>query len=190
MTELVTITGLRELREALLRKVPDHMQGKVLQKALAAGAKPIVEAAKALAPVKTGTLRKAIYSFRDKESRPGYEIRNIRPRQGKRFAKKGEDAYYWKFVEFGHRVGKRGGGKLKKIGKGANAIAVVPPKPFMRPAFESQKGAALVAITEALKVEIDIAAQKASWGGSFSAGAQSARSAIGEISDLLEPLSE
>jgi HK97 gp10 family phage protein len=180
MTELVKVEGLRELREALISKVPQHLQGPTLQKALAAGAKPIVTMARRLAPKQTGVLRRAIFSFRDKTSRQTFEVRSIRPRSGKKFQKSGRDAFYWKFVEFGHRVRKaRGSG---------SGVTVVPPHPFLRPAFESQKSVALAAIIEKLKTELIVAARKASWRTSADRGSRSASRSITDIGGLFDRL--
>jgi HK97 gp10 family phage protein len=146
----VKVTGLRELREALTKTIPLEMQGKVLQQALAAGTKLTVAAAKSKAPVKTGRLRTAIYALRDKRnSKPTYESRLVAVRSGKSQQKHGRDAFYWKFVEFGHRVrGDKKGGS-------------VPANPFMRPAFESTKTAALEAIVAKLRQRLADAARKA-----------------------------
>lgn len=165
MTDVqIKVEGLKELREVLLRDLPDKLQGKALQGALKKGADLIVREAKRLAPRETGRLRRAIYSFRDRDSRKGYESRLVGVRSGKRFQKSNRDAFYWKFVEFGHRVAKRGGGYLKKTdrgGAGAEPTGVVPPQPFMRPAFESQKLNALKAFEENLKPEIRKVAERA-----------------------------
>lgn len=144
MADVVQVHGLRELREALTRKIPAEMQGKVLQEALSAGARPIVQAAKTLAPSRTGRLRKAIFSFRDKSgSTPTRQVRAIRPRMGKRFQKGNRDAFYWRFVEFG--------------------TAKMAAHPFMRPAFQARAGDALKAIRERLAKAIEKAARKAAW---------------------------
>jgi HK97 gp10 family phage protein len=188
MTELVKVEGLRELREALVSKVPQHLQGPTLQKALAAGAKPIVAMAKRLAPVKEGILRRSIFSFRDKGSKPTFEARNIRPRTGKRFQKSGRDAFYWRFVELGHRVGRKGAAgraQRRAVRRGdAVNVEVVPARPFLRPAFESQKSVALAAIIEKLKVELVIAAKKANWKTSADRGTRSARASGRSITNI------
>lgn len=140
----VEVHGLRELREALLRKIPTEMRGKVLQQALTAGAKVIADDAKARAPARSGVLKRAIWSFRNRQNSNGvYEERAIRPRSGKKFQKSKRDAFYWRFVEFGTRF--------------------MAAQPFMRPAFESRKEAALKAIMQRLAVAIDKAARKAAW---------------------------
>lgn len=191
MTELVRVEGLKELRTALLKTVPAHMQGPTLQRALAAGARPIIQAAKALAPFRTGVLKRAIFSFRDKGSTPTYEARNIRPRQGKKFQKSGRDAFYWRFIEFGHRTGARKGQYLAKEGrrsrgKSVAATGVVPPQPFLRPAFQAQAAAALKVIVERLQLEIEKAAAKAHWRSSADSGAKSAQRGISDLGGFFD----
>lgn len=162
MTELVTVRGLSELREALVKTIPLHMQGAVMQKALAAGAKPVVEAAKNNAPVLTGRLKRAIYSIRNgRACTSTYESRAITVRSGKKFQKSNRDAYYWRWVEFG-----RGAiSSAKSLGTTAKGffgkqIRAVPAHPFMRPALPQAKSAATEAIRAALSVQIVIAAGK------------------------------
>jgi HK97 gp10 family phage protein len=175
MAETVKVEGLRELRQALLRTVPAHMQGQVLQKALSAGSAPVLRAARANAPKKTGTLKRAIYATRDKRRSTGIrEERIVTVRSGKRFQKSGRDAYYWRWVEFGRAQVDAGRGtrSLGTPSKGffGKTVRAVPARPFLRPAFESQKGAALSAITKRLAREIEVAGRKASWRGSARAG--------------------
>jgi phage protein, HK97 gp10 family len=170
MTTEVQIHGLRELREALLRKIPAEMQGKVLQQALSAGAAIIAKEAKSRAPQKTGRMKKAIYHGRRKQSATKtFEERVVAVRRGKKLQKSGRDAFYWKFVEFGHRTGAGKGQYLKKTdgrtshGGAVDATGFVPPQPFMRPAFEAGKHKAVTAIKTRLGTAIDKAAQKARW---------------------------
>lgn len=189
MTELVTIKGMAELRKALQRTIPIEMQGKALQKALAAGARITAAAArenarrggKQFPDVRTGTLVRAIYA---KRSRWGntqtLENRVVGVRRGNKYGKtrvkagkSNMDAYYWKWVEFGHRIGTRKTGYLKKIrgrstvervrGAGGKSRGDVPAQPFMRPAFEATKNQAAIAIRDGLARQIEEAAKKASW---------------------------
>lgn len=163
--EVRSVQGLTELRDMLRRKLPEAVQGKALQGALREAAKPIVTEARQRAPVKTGRLRKAIYSFRDRASRRTREARLISVRSGKKF--KARDAYYWKWIEFGHGVirlkHRRKGGKgqvSKSLGTPAKGffgkeVQAVPARPFMRPAFESRKYQALEAFRVTLAAQID-----------------------------------
>lgn len=155
--DVIRVEGLEDLRVTLLERLPEKLRGKALQGALAQGARPIVSAARAMAPVDSGLTRRSIYSKRSKYSKLEYESRIIGVRHGKRAAKKGRDAYYWKFVEFGHLVGNKKTGYLQKRGKGSGhsgIVTAVAARPFMRPAFESQKVKALDNIRAALEGEI------------------------------------
>lgn len=168
MTGTVEVHGLRELREALTRKIPAEMQGKVLQQALAAGARPIVAEARRRAPKREGILRRALTSFRMPEGSNGVrEERGIRPRQGKRFQKSRRDAFYWRFIEFGRAAVESTSGKslgTPKKGFFGKRVKAVPAKPFLRPAFMARRYAALEAIRKGLAKSIEKAAKKAAWG--------------------------
>lgn len=164
MADTVKVEGLRELREALLRKVPAEMQGKVLQSALTAGARPIIKDAQSRAPQKTGRLRRAIYSVRDRVASNGvFEQRAVTVRQGKRAGQR--DAYYWRWIEFGRGVVERSRGALGTPEKGffGREVKATPARPFLRPAFENRKGEALEVIRKRLAKAIEKAAAKARW---------------------------
>ena len=53
------------------------------------------------------------------------------------------DAYYWRWVEFGHYTrGRRGGKDRKGIAAGTtfrSGARFVLPRPFLRPGFEAKK---------------------------------------------------
>lgn len=168
MTVEVKVLGLQELRKALLTTVPEHFQGKVLQKALNAGAKPMVSAAKSLAPQgKTGVLRRAIFAVRSaRDSNGVYEQRNVTVRSGKKFQKSKRDAYYWRWIEFGRGIVKTLKAKtLGRPGKGffGSEVAAVTPRPFLRPAFDRNKEGSVELIRRSLAAEIPKAARKARW---------------------------
>jgi HK97 gp10 family phage protein len=168
MTAEVEVYGLRELREALMHKIPQHMQGKVLQKALAGGGKVVVNAAKSLVPVKTGRLRRAIYQVRDKRNSNGiYEQRVVTVRRGKKFQKSNRDAYYWRFVEFGRKAFSVGNRRqvLGNDEKGyfGSKVKAETAKPFLRPGFDNTKSQQVEAIKASLAREIPIVARKAGW---------------------------
>lgn len=164
MTQQIEVSGLKELRETLTRTLPDKLQGKALQGALAKAALPILRTARARAPVKTGRLRKAIYAFRDRKSTRTREGRLISVRSGKRFQKTNRDAYYWKWLEFGHGIIKRKkGGVLGRPDKGffGREVQAVPARPFMRPAFEAKKFEALEIFRKTLSDQIVRVAKRA-----------------------------
>jgi HK97 gp10 family phage protein len=151
--KIVNVQGLDELQRTLTRTLPDKLQGRAMQAALTKGARPIITKAKALAPQDTGRLKRAIYAFRDKASTRTREGRLISVRTGKRLRKSNRDAFYWKWIEFGHRT------RASKTQAGV--VRLVPARPFMRPAFEAKKLAALEIIRQTLAGEIATVARKA-----------------------------
>lgn len=167
MTETVQVLGLQQLNRALLQIVPEHFRSPVLQKALLAGAKPIVSNAEARAPRRTGTLAAAIFSYKDRKgSTATFESRFLAVRSGKKTLKGHDDAAYWRFIEFGR--GEVVVKKAKVLGTPASgffgkSVAAYPAHPFLRPAFESNKEAALLEITKVLAAELDSAANQAKW---------------------------
>jgi HK97 gp10 family phage protein len=136
----VKVSGLAELQKAL-NDLPIQVQGRPLKAAVSAAAKVIQDEAIKRAPQgETGNLRKAIYRTRSRSgSAIGKETYLVAVRKGKatyadttknrrlrRVGKKyttAGEAYYWRFLEFG--------------------TSKMPAKPFLRPAFESQKERAL-----------------------------------------------
>ena len=102
-----------------------------------------------------GTLKRAIYQARMvDECTPTKEVWMVGVRSGKKTTKKGNalaDAYYARWVEFGHFTrmpsGPKATQKARKMAARALGVArYVPPQPFMRPAFEASKAAALQAL--------------------------------------------
>jgi HK97 gp10 family phage protein len=144
MAETVTVTGLKELREALLRTVPQNMQGKVLQKALAPAANIVLRDARQLAPKDSGRLSRAIFAMRSKRNSNGvFEERIVKVRWGKKQQKQNRDAYYWRWVEFGTKF--------------------IQAQPFMRPAFERNRSRLIPVIRESLAESLKKAARAAAW---------------------------
>jgi HK97 gp10 family phage protein len=160
MSEEIKIQGLSEL-QAALRTLPDKLQRKAVRSALAKAAKPIVAAARQLAPVKSGRMRRAIYSYRDRASPKTYESRLISVKRGKRYQKSDRDAYYWKFVEFGRAAieSKKTLGN-EQSGFFGRRVKAVPPRPFMRPAFAQNKYKALQIVKDELAQAIATLARK------------------------------
>lgn len=147
MADEVVVNGLVELREILQAKLPQALQGKASQLALAKAARPIVADAQSRAPTRKprgfigpvsadsggrGNLKKSIYSYRNRSSTRTYESRLIGVR-GR--------AFYWTFIEFGRASIERPKGSLGTPAKGffGKVVKAVPARPFMRPAFEANK---------------------------------------------------
>lgn len=109
--------------ENLLRQLGPRPANRSGDKALRAAAKPIIETAKLLAPVKTGALRKSITykpntSVRSQKSGERSGLIGIRKPAGS----------HAHLLEFGHMA--------------PNGTHVAP-RPFMRPAFDANYEAAL-----------------------------------------------
>lgn len=150
----VHVGGLAELEKKLLN-LPDKVNRRVLAKAVSDGAAVIRDEMRVRAPQYTGevsqghpppgTLKKAVFMSHSHTSHLGYEafvvgVRHGKTRQHVGKAGKNLDAYYFRFVEFGTKF--------------------MTPRPFMRPAFDVKKEAALVAITTSLAEGISQAAKE------------------------------
>lgn len=152
------VSGMRQLAERL-RALPEKLATKHLRGAVLAGTKVIHEEAVAQAPWRTGLLKGSIsIRYASEYSKPGvratYHIgvrdsgkrkyannrknRN-RGRAGQSYTIQG-GAFYWRFVEFG--------------------TSRMRAQPFMRPAFESKKHAAVDAIAARLRAGL----AKEKWG--------------------------
>lgn len=178
----IQVTGLRELGE-MLRDLGPKMQTRVMKGAVATAAAVFRDEAVRLAPVYSGqvgknhpppgTLKKAIYMTRlVKLCNERVEVWMVNVRKGKRFQahKSGGvtnnvDAYYAKWVEYGHYTRAPKGlaatkaGARKIIASGSQLVSgahYVAPRPFMRPAFENKKAAAAQAMREYMATNIPI----------------------------------
>lgn len=160
MSELIHVTGMRELQE-FLNTLPLKIQRNVMRGALRAGAKVIMQQAKAMAPVAApggNAKRKGGYagalrdSIRIKTgSKRGSVTATITAGGNKK-----ADVYYAQWVEFGtaaHRIKAKKGGVLSFAG-GAYEHVNHPgarPHPFMRPAMDASASDAVVAAAQYVK---------------------------------------
>jgi HK97 gp10 family phage protein len=181
----VKVDGLKELERAL-RNLPDNVAKNGLRSSVRAGAKVIVDEAKVRAPVYSGkvgknhppagTLRRSIIMKHIREA-SGRERQTffVTVRSGKKYRKQGkkgnlsQDAFYWKFIEFGYYAGGskkgmtyRGARKARREGS-LEGARFIPAKPFIRPAFEARKTDALNAIKNQLSQRIEEESKKLSW---------------------------
>jgi HK97 gp10 family phage protein len=148
--ELQHIKGLSEL-SAALKELPLRIARNALRQSVARGAVVIRDEAKAKAPVSSGpsapgdtlpgTLKRSIVIKHDRErSTPTSQTYVVAVRHGKQYRNQGkkgnrsQDAYYWRWVEFG--------------------TVKMSARPFMRPAFETQKEAAVQEIARVLAERI------------------------------------
>ena len=166
-SELTTIRGLDGLLDALKALPPEvaSKNGGPARVALAKGARVIRDDARLRAPKDTGALAANIVMKRDGNpqrfgANERYTVgvrggslstfsntkRNRRKGVvGKKYEKQ-SSTYYWRFQEFGTKT---------EFG-----TEWIPARPFLRPAFESQKERALAVITDTLAKGIERAAKK------------------------------
>lgn len=170
----VEVNGLDQLLRDL-KAFPAAVQKRVLKGAAATGASVIRKEAIQRAPVSTGraedghpppgTLKKAIYQARMvQECTPTREVFKVGVRRGKKaqsVGKKGAnlDAYYAKWVEYGHfaRVPHEMTKTAKAAGRMLGVARWVAPHPFMRPAIAAKQGDALRAMQEYIRNQMPLA---------------------------------
>lgn len=153
--ETVRIEGLAELNRAL-RELPQRIANRGLRTAVYAGAKVIRDEARHRAPKAAqslgtkqppaGTLKRSVIMKHIRElSGGGRQTFYVLVRQGKKYRNQGkrgnlsQDAWYWRFVEFGTRK--------------------MAARPFLRPALESRRREAVEAIKGRLAQRIEIEAK-------------------------------
>lgn len=163
MSELIHVKGLAQLQK-LLDEFAPKIQKNVMRGALRAGAKVIETAAKAGAPVGApsgegakiygGTAGALRDSVRVRTDSKGGKVTASVLAGGKR--KRGPDVFYARFVEYGTRPHTITAANRKGLSFGGLFFQSVDhpgarPRPFMRPALDTQAGAAVVAAGEYLK---------------------------------------
>lgn len=146
MADLQHVEGLKALQDSL-KQLPDNIARNVLRGAVSAGAAVIRKEAQAKAPVYTGdvskghpppgTLKRSIVQKQIREMSTLFkQVFVVTVRKGKKYAKQGkggklsQDAFYASWVEWG--------------------TSKMAARPFMRPAFEAKKEAAVQAIKDYL----------------------------------------
>ena len=142
---LINVSGLAELQE-FLNLLPAKVEQNILRGALRAGAKPILTAAQAGAAVASGVMRDGLKI--STVAKKGTVTTSIKA--------KGKHGYLARFVEFGtaaHRIDPKKGSALSFGGGTFQHIDHPGQKahPFMRPAFDAQNGAAVIATGEYIK---------------------------------------
>ncbi len=144
MTSTIQVLGLTELKKKMLT-LSFKINRQALKSALVAGAKEIKKEAISMAPVKTGRMRNAIYVKKMGKPNPFQENVIVGVRSGKKLQKRNLDAFYWKFIEFGHLTRPKGKARTKngRISAITDGAKMIPAHPFVRPAFESAKGRAI-----------------------------------------------
>lgn len=131
MKTSIKVEGLRELGNAI-KELDSRVQKRIARSATAAGARVIANEAKRLVHVDSGNVKKNIRTANLKSNQPGVQETAVGVRVN---GKTKDSAFYWTFLEFG--------------------TAKMAPKPFLRPAFESQKMRAAERVKEQLATRLD-----------------------------------
>ena len=139
------VQGLKELNDAL-QQLPVKLERNILRGAIRAGAQPIVDAARRLAPVLSdadprrvfGALAKSIHA-RSVQMKNGMLTGGVvaggAATVGRGKDKVEADAFYARFVEYG--------------------TAKMAPRPFLRPAIDSKTEAAIDATADYIRTRVD-----------------------------------
>lgn len=139
MKVTVKVEGLAELDRALRELLPASVRGRPLRAAVAAGARIVAKEAKSRVPVDSGLVRSRIRVMSNPQQQRQARAESVVGvrRSGK--ARKDQDPYYWRFVEFGTR-------KMRA-------------RPFLRPALEAKRNEATQMIRERLakRIEAEVA---------------------------------
>jgi HK97 gp10 family phage protein len=153
--ETVKVEGLAELGKAL-RELPGRVARNGLRASVYAGAKVVRDEARAQAPKAAqslganqpppGTLKRSVIMKHIPElSGLTRQTFFVTVRHGKKYRKQGkkgnlsQDAWYWRFVEFGTRK--------------------MSARPFLRPALEAKRREAVQAIKERLQQRVALEAK-------------------------------
>lgn len=147
------LTGMREA----VGQASDAVSERGLRRVGYAGAAVLRDEAKqnAAAHVDTGTVLRNIITKHIDEKSDGARLQTyyVMVRAGK-FNQDG-DAFYWRFVENGHKIVRRkkrnvGWKRHRELEQMEFGDKRVPPKPFMRPAYDAKRQAA----TDAMQAEL------------------------------------
>jgi len=157
MAEAFTLDADAFVRSALakLDGLGEAVGESALRKAAVAGASVFRDEAVMRAPVREGVLRRNIIikHIPEQSEMNRLQVYFVTVRHGK-FGEDG-DAFYWRFVEFGHKKSRprKGGASIKSHRAAMDAefgTSRVAARPYMRPAYESRRGAAVKAMRERL----------------------------------------
>lgn len=145
----IHIKGLSELQK-YLDTLPAKIEKNVVRGAMRAGMKVVLPVVQSMVPTKTGLLKAGLKL--GTRSRGGRVTAYVKAT--------GPHAYLARWMEYGtkaHRISGRKGGFLSFGGKVVKAVdhpGIKDPKKFMRPALDSQAGAAVVAAAQYMKARL------------------------------------
>lgn len=144
MSVKMRLEGARELDKALSALSASTARG-VTRRAMTRALEPVAEAARSLAPRDEGKLAAHIGVSSRLTKRQSREMRGLAGRDTQ-FMYVGPEWASAHLVEFGT------GPRFKKSGA---YVGVMPPQPFMRPAWDAKRDEVLARLTEDIRAELD-----------------------------------
>lgn len=149
MVERIRIEGLQEVQKAL-RELPKATAKNIIRRILKKRGEPIAEAARKHVPIDEGDLKNSIAVSTKLSKRQKRMHRKPDPNDVEVYVGPGPHPQaHW--LEFGTDERTHASGK---------SVGDVPKKPFMRPAWDSQRRGVLVGIRQDLWTEIKNAADR------------------------------
>ena len=176
MSEVLIVRGLDELRTTY-KALPDKLKRGVIRRGVYAAARVVTNSLKRVAPVHegpykgrrgrtAGTLRRGVVVKRARElntvTQTGFLVTILRGKQFRRVGKRGvnKDAFYWPWVDKGHRIVPRRG-KATKLGIAARrrvarttGAGFVKGLEFMDKALSTAAQAAVNAMAEKMRTDL------------------------------------
>lgn len=149
----MSLSGANEL-QAWLKDLPARMQKKHLDFALKASAQPVLQAAKAYAPVDTGAVRNSLRIHEMKKKKRGVNAIRVATESGDFTG----EQFYAAFLEYGFEkrpVIRLPDGRIRSLKRGVGKGIKVPGTRFMARAFNDNKHIAKQNFTKALRISID-----------------------------------
>ena len=145
LIDKVSLDGVTELTEAF-KELTRATQKNVVTRALVEAGEPVVDAAKAAAPVASGDLRDSIQASakagKGRRSKGDLSFAYIGPSYSKRDTDYAPHAH---LVEFG---------TVARYHKSGKFVGQAPAQPFLRPAWDSRKQQVIGRFAEALDNQI------------------------------------
>lgn len=148
---------------AVLRELPAKMQNEILVPTINAASVPVANSMVLKAPTQTGALKASI-AVKIQKYKDGGVTAFIGP--NRRFVSRygNRPSKYAHLVEFGHVAVSPDKGTTRRKGS-ATAIRFVPPKPFIRPAYDVSKLAVEQIVQDQLQKNIDMVRKRVVYGG-------------------------
>ena len=141
MSASLKISGFKEI-DALLQAIPRQLAGQGVSSGLRRALQPVAAAARSYAPGSLSERIKIAPSIKAGQQAQSLE----KPGKGKRVMYVGSTAPHAHLVEFGTGPRYQANGKY---------VGIMPPDPFLRPAWDANKDEVLATLATAIREEIE-----------------------------------